>query len=802
MQQPMCKLWFVLIAMALAGSVAKGQPCAPVWTERPPTGVVFGRQQAMISWDPDGEGPAKAVLVAGCNSRGDTSASLKSWSGERWTTVADSPSCLITTFTEFDDGRGPALYIAGGFATFAGQTARSIVRWDGTTFTPLGSGLDGLVSDLLVYDDGGGPALWACGSFTSAGKIPTPTGIAKWDGDSWIAIAGDLDEGSSRVENMAVYDDGTGPSLYITGYFKQAGGQPAKSLAKRVGETWVPVGGGISNSGGFAGQGYLLRAFKNRLYVSGEFTQAGTVAAEGFASWDGTSWQGSSQLHQGVYSMEVLDVGEGPELFIGGSFSISAGGQPSWHCVRWDGSTFLGMPPSRAGDVWALAAHDDGSGLAIYAAVENASIDRWTPGGWSRLGSGFDATTNAGIEWRGDLYVAGAFAFIGNVGAHAVARLTNTGWDGVGYRPEFGGSGATALALATGDIGEGDSLYAGGTFGKLGGVTASKVARWDGASWWPLGSGANGTVRALAVFDDGNGPALYAGGEFTTMGGGTARRIARWNGSVWQEVGGGISGGTAPRVYALTVHDDGTGPALYAAGLFTSAGGAPAQRIARWDGHSWSQVGPGIISASQNAGVYALASVPSESGPLLYAGGDFYSFAPDVRALARWDGTSWTGVHLPGLPTQGEVRALTHHDGSAGTGLYVGGRFSDSAQSIYCIARFDGGAWTSVGAGVGSGSNKIWGIAPQRRRGADGLWIFGDFLDAGGEQAERIARWSCPESPPCAADIDQDGSVDFTDYLLFLNAYDSGDVHADIVKDGSIDFSDYLEFLNLYDAGC
>jgi hypothetical protein len=41
-----------------------------------------------------------------------------------------------------------------------------------------------------------------------------------------------------------------------------------------------------------------------------------------------------------------------------------------------------------------------------------------------------------------------------------------------------------------------------------------------------MGSG----VGALTVFDDGSGPALYAGGTFVTAGGVTVSRIAKWDG--------------------------------------------------------------------------------------------------------------------------------------------------------------------------------------------------------------------------------------------------------------------------------
>ena len=35
-------------------------------------------------------------------------------------------------------------------------------------------------------------------------------------------------------------------------------------------------------------------------------------------------------------------------------------------------------------------------------------------------------------------------------------------------------------------------------------------------------------------------------------------------------------------VYALTAYDDGTGPALYAGGIFDEAGGVEVDGVARW----------------------------------------------------------------------------------------------------------------------------------------------------------------------------------------------------------------------------
>ena len=63
-------------------------------------------------------------------------------------------------------------------------------------------------------------------------------------------------------------------------------------------------------------------------------------------------------------------------------------------------------------------------------------------------------------------------------------------------------------------------------------MTVNRVARWDGTAWsalsGPSGTGVDGPVNALAVFDDGTGPALYAGGDFTTAGGVASDNVAAW----------------------------------------------------------------------------------------------------------------------------------------------------------------------------------------------------------------------------------------------------------------------------------
>ena len=133
-------------------------------------------------------------------------------------------------------------------------------------------------------------------------------------------------------------------------------------------------------------------------------------------------------------------------------------------------------------------------------------------------------------------------------------------------------------------------------------------------SWLPTFGGSpglNGPVLASTIFDDGSGsgPALCIGGLFTSAGGTEALGVATWDGTKWSALGSGVSGSGSPFVLDLTVFDDGNGPALYAAGSFTSAGGVAASHIAKWDGSSWSPLGSGT-----DDWVYALTVFDDGSG--------------------------------------------------------------------------------------------------------------------------------------------------------------------------------------------
>src|SRR5205085_11986605 len=122
-----------------------------------------------------------------------------------------------------------------------------------------------------------------------------------------------------------------------------------------------------------------------------------------------------------------------------------------------------------------------------------------------------------------------------------------------------------------------------------------------------LGSGTDSAVHSLAV----DGSNLYAGGLFTNAGGATANHIAKWDGSAWSTLGGGID--DAPGVTVDAIAIDGTD--IYAGGGFLSASGTTVNNIARWSGSAWWALGSGT-----DLSVFALSRASTGT---IYCGGTF-----------------------------------------------------------------------------------------------------------------------------------------------------------------------------------
>jgi len=343
-------------------------------------------------------------------------------------------------------------------------------------------------------------------------------------------------------------------------------------------------------------------------------------------------------------------------------------------------------------------------------------------------------------------------------------------------------------------------------------VTVNHIAKWDGATWSALGSGVSGRVHALTVFDDGSGagPALYAGGGIREAGGVTVNRIAKWDGAAWSPLGSELD--IRAFVYALTVFDDGSGggPALYAGGTFDRVGVVTVNHIAKWDSATWSALGSGLGKSTFGNGAVLDLTVfddGSGAGPALYAGGVFDS-AGGVGAnhIAKWDGAAWSALGSgmgAGVFTSPIVRALTVFDDGSGAGpaLYAGGDFTTAGGgTAFRIAKWDGEAWSALGSGMSQGFVHALTVFDDGSGAGPALYVGGTFSSAGGVSARTIAKWSIPRA--CYADCDCDGALDFFDFLCFQNEFAAASPYADCDDSGTHDFFDFLCFQNAFAAGC
>jgi hypothetical protein len=651
----------------------------------------------------------------------------------------------VNALAVFDDGSGAALYAAGWFTTAGGSPASNIAKWNGTTWSALGAGIDGTVRALQVFDDGSGSTLYAGGHFTIAGGSPARN-VARWNGSSWSPLATGLAGAGDTVLSFASFDEGSGAKLFAGGSFN--GGNIARwdgSSWNTLGgglTSAAPNPSSVSALATFdAGQG-------TQLFAGGHFTMAGSVSVINVAAWDGTTWsatnggpdsQGSATA--GVRALRAFDDGSGPALFMAGSFADASSVSHVNHVVKWDGSTWSSLAGgmNASGSVYSLSIFDDGGGDALHAGgsfsiagvMPVSNVAKWNGASWSKLGAssangvqgGYVLALAAIDELSGPaLYAGGSFTAAGSVAAQGVAK-----WDASGWSPLGAGLAGTVYALAPFDDGSGARMVAGGL------LPNGNVAQWTSSAWMPLDAGVIGQVRALAVFDDGNGAALYAGGQFAIAGSVAASNVARWDGFAWTALGVGV-GGT---VRALCVWNDGGGEALYAAGDFTTAGGSTANHIAKWDGTSWSPLDLGL--GPSFALVQALTVFDDGNGPALYAGGDFTSAGSTPAAwIARWNGVNWSAVGT--LQGSGGVTSLGVFDDGTGHALYACGWLTPNVQHGV-IARWNGTTWTEFGGVLGTGIAQALAVFDDNVSGGADLYVGGKFDSAGGVAASAIAEW-------------------------------------------------------------
>jgi len=601
------------------------------------------------------------------------------------------------------------LYVGGAFRTAGGVVANNVACWDelAQAWTPLGAGTDSWVLALEVYDDGSGPQLYVGGDFETAGGVSTG-GLAKWsDATQTWSAAGAFDGPVNAL--LAASFEGA-DRLFVGGEFDTVGTTPARNLAQLNGNTFTSLSGGLGD--GVDGVVLALSLFDDgagtALFVGGDFATAGNAAAARIASWRGGAWSPlgtgvGDNAYEDVRTMVPFDIGSGPVLVVGGQVSRVGS-------VALDTQAGGGGGPA---PVPAVNSHGDAS-----LGAGNSLVGSWDGSGWSAVGQNMNDTVFDMAVFGGELFAAGRFTSADNAHTQRIAKWDVVLGEWVALAPGLGTSHAVRVFA---ELGRADqrALYVGGDFVTAGSTAVSRIARWDDTllAFAPLGAGVNGSVHALDPTPIG----LVVGGSFTEAGGAAANHVAVWNAvaASWSTLSSGVN----DTVRALLSHDDGSGGALYAAGDFTAAGGVRAHHIARWAGTAWAAMPAGGLDDN----VRALARYQGD----LIAGGDFRaSRTQSLSGVARWDGTAWTNM---GTGFDGDVHALH----VAPDGLFAGGTFSlAGAVRTLHIARWNGFAWEPVGVGIDGPV-----VALSSNDTQNTLYAGGHFTLAGGAPASNVAQW-------------------------------------------------------------
>ena len=295
------------------------------------------------------------------------------------------------------------------------------------------------------------------------------------------------------------------------------------------------------------------------VYVAGTFIKSGATTINRVGQWDDTtqSWVtlpgddtgiapgasrsvASGATNPGVYGMVL---GGDDSLYAGGDFW---GSDDSLNNVgQWNGSNWVRM----------------GNGLYI------SSADRTNGRVVQDMVLGNDFIGGDDTNYADDtVYAVGGFA-----GACATLACTSLGTT-FGGIAQYSQADDTWLRMGDGTMGGtnpqayagayiDDTLYVGGSFSSLSGISLAGLAQWRESddTWLPLGRGVGGgNVFSMAVHPITKD--LYVGGTFTNPVGyanGSTVGVAKWDytDDTWYAVGTGL---TSPNVDDIAFSADGT----------------------------------------------------------------------------------------------------------------------------------------------------------------------------------------------------------------------------------------------------
>jgi hypothetical protein len=318
------------------------------------------------------------------------------WNGSAWSVIGSTGANSTVDGLLVD---GTDIYVSGDFGTIGGISAVHAAKWDGTSWSALGSGLNG--SGTTIAKLGGD--IYFGGSFTTAGGVASPC-VAKWSGSAWSAAGLPLTGLNGFVLCLA----SVGGDLYAGGrYTTAANGSPAGNRISRWnGSAWSAVGDDSVDD------------YVNHLITSGSSVIAVgrfTAPHSHIARWDGAAWQSMlGEVGQGLDADGYSIVELNGKIYVSGDFT-HVGTLAASHVACYDKptNTWTALPGSPGGN---LIAHN-GELYAYYWVDEPAppyhfNIAKLTGTTWTTIGTLEGTSMGTPASIGGTLYVIGNFSSV------------------------------------------------------------------------------------------------------------------------------------------------------------------------------------------------------------------------------------------------------------------------------------------------------------------------------------------------------------------------------------------------------
>ncbi len=338
------------------------------------------------------------------------------------------------------------------------------------------------------------------------------------------------------------------------------------------------------------------------------------------------------------------------------------------------------------------------------ALVANQPVQSWETNG----------RVTAILKVDGIIYIAGRFTAIDDRNGttiqrnHAAAFIAKTG------APTMWNPNANYAVVSLAASPNGDVIYAGGDFTRIGGLNRSRIAALDAVSGEALPrwkTTANKRVMALAV----SGSMLIMGGNFSGIGGQTRRAIGAVSLSDGSLRNWYPSGGADGEIRSMAI----AGNRLVVVGTFTHVGGRSGNYIA------------GIDVGSGNATSWS--SHPNQFGIVVTSdGSSVYVGTKDNHVAKYFPSNGNKGWSSHG---DGNIQGLTVMNGVT----YVGGHFTefDGTRAPH-IAAFDSGSGHRITWDVNVNSN----LGIFAMESGDGVMcIGGDFTRVNGRVQQSFAMF-------------------------------------------------------------